>query len=105
MYFRVHTLFPLKNCCYYLVAQLCRLFATPWNEAHQDSLSFTIVQSLLKLMSTESMMLSNHPILCHPLLLIPSVFPSIRLLSNELAFCIRWPKYWSFRQIIIEMYS
>ena len=63
--------------------------------AHQASLSITNSQSLLKFMSIESVMSSNHLILCHPLLL-PSIFPSIRVFSNESAFCIRWPKYWSF---------
>ena len=72
-----------------------RLFATPWTAAHQASLSITDSQSFLKLMSTESMMPSNHLIPCRPLLL-PSIFPSIRLFSNESAFCIRWSKYWSF---------
>ena len=72
------------------------LFATPWTAACQGSLSFTISQSLLKLMSVESVILSHHLILCHPLLLLPSVLPSIRVLSNELTLCIRWPKYWSF---------
>ena len=70
--------------------------ATPWTIALQASLSFTISQSLLKLMSTESVMPSNHLILCGPLLLLPSVFPSIRVFSNESAFCITWPRYWSF---------
>ena len=73
-----------------------RPFATPWTAAHQASLSFTISWSLIKLMSVESVMLSNHLVLCHPLLLLPSVFPSIRVFSNESALCIRWPKYWSF---------
>ena len=68
---------------------------TPWIAAHQASLSFTLSQSLLKLMSIESMMPSNHLILCCPLLFVPSIFPSIRLFSNESALCIRWPKYWS----------
>jgi len=63
---------------------------------HQDSLSITISWSLLKLMSIESMMPSNHLILCHPLLLLPSTFTSIRVFSNELVLHIRWPKYWSF---------
>ena len=71
------------------------LFATPWTAAHQASLSFTISRSLLKLMSFELVIPSNHLILCHPLLL-PSVFPSIRVFSDELALCIRWPKCWSF---------
>ena len=69
---------------------------TPWAAAHQASLSFTISQSLLKLMSIESVMPSNQLILCHPLLLLSSIFPSIRVFSNELALCIGWPKYWSF---------
>ena len=72
-----------------------QLFVTPWTVACQVSLSF-IPQSLLKLMSTESAMPSNHLILCRPLLLLPSIFPSIRVFSNELALHIRWPKYWSF---------
>ena len=72
------------------------LFATPWTAAHQASLSFSISPSLLKLMSIESMMPSNHLILCRPLLLLPSVFPSIRVFSNESALRIRWPKSWSF---------
>ena len=70
--------------------------ATPCTAAHQASLSFTLSVSLLKLMSIESVMPSNHLILCYPLLLLPSVFPSIRVFSSELAFHIRWPKYWSF---------
>ena len=69
---------------------------TPWTAAHQASLSFTISRSLLKLMSTESVMPSNHFVLCHPLLLLSSIFPSIRIFSDESALCIRWPKYWSF---------
>ena len=72
------------------------LFATPWTAARQVSLSFTTHRNLFKLMSFESMMPSNHLILCCPLLLLPSIFPSIRVFSNELALCIRWPKYWSF---------
>ena len=72
-----------------------QLFATPWTAARQAPLSFTVSRSLLKIMSIESVMPSNHLILCCPFLL-PSIFPSIRLFSNELAFCIRWPKYWSF---------
>ena len=72
------------------------LFATPWTTAFQASLSFSISLSLLKLMSIEPVMPSNHLILCHPLLLLPSIFPSIRVFSNESALRIRWPKYWSF---------
>ena len=71
-----------------------RLFATPWTAAWQVSLSFTISWSLLKLMSTELVILSKHPILCCPLLLLPLIFPCIRVFSSELAFHIRWPKYW-----------
>ena len=73
-----------------------RLFTTPWIAACQASLSFTVSWSLLKLMSIESVMPSNHLILCHPLLLLPSICPSIRVFSNESALRIRWPKYWSF---------
>ena len=73
-----------------------QLFATPWTTARQASLSFTISWSLLKLMSIELVMPSNHLILCRPLLLLLSVFPSIRVFSSELALRIRWPKYWSF---------
>ena len=73
-----------------------RLFATSWTAAHQASLSFTISWSLLKLMSIESVMSSNHLILCCPLLLLPSIFPSNRVFSHESALCIKWPKYWSF---------
>ena len=73
-----------------------RLFATPWTAARQASLSITNSQSLFKLMPIESMMPSNHLILCHSLLLPPSIFPSIRVFSNESALRIRWPKYWSF---------
>ena len=73
-----------------------QLFVTPWTAAHQASLSFTISQSLLKLMSIELVMPSNHLTLSHPLLLLPSILPSIRVFSNEWALCIRWPKYWSF---------
>ena len=73
-----------------------QLFVTPWTAACQASLSFTISQKLLKFMSLESVMPSNHLILCHSLLLPPSTFPSIRVFSNESTLLIRWPKYWSF---------
>ena len=73
-----------------------RLFATPWTAACQVTLSFTISQSLLKLIFIESIMPSNHLILYCPLLLLPSIFPSITVFSNELALLSRWPKYWSF---------
>ena len=72
------------------------LFATPWTAAHQASLSITNSWSLLKLMSNKSVMPSNHLILCRPLLLPPSVFPNIRVFSNESVLHIKWPKYWSF---------
>ena len=72
------------------------LFAASWTAACQAPLSFTISLSLLKLMSTESVLPSNHLILCHPLFLLPSIFPSIRVFSSESALYIRWPKYWSF---------
>ena len=72
------------------------LFATPWTAARQASLSVTISQNLLKLMSVQSLKSSNHLMLCRPLLLLPSIFPSIRIFSNESVFHIRWPKYWSF---------
>ena len=74
-----------------------RLFATPWTTACQASLSFTNSRSLLKLMSIKSVMPSNHLILCHPLLLLPSIFPSNRVFPNESALDISWPQYWSFR--------
>ena len=73
-----------------------QLFASPWTAAHQASLSLTISWSLLKFMSIVLMKPSNHLILYYPLLLLPSVFPNIRVFSNELALCFRWPKYWSF---------
>ena len=78
------------------VAQSCLTLWTPWTGAHQASLSITNSQILLKLMSIKSVMPSNHLILCRPLLLLPSVFPSIRVFSNESVLHIRWPKYWSF---------
>ena len=84
-------------CCYcFSVSQLCLIFVTPWTAASQASLYFTISWSLLKLMSIESVMPSNHLILCRLLLLLPSIFPSIRVFSSELALHIRWLKYWSF---------
>ena len=78
------------------------LFATPWTAACQAPLSFTNSQSLLKFMSTELVMLSNYLILCGPLLLLPSIFPSIGVFSNESALRIRWPKYWRFNFSISE---
>ena len=78
-----------------------QVFATPWTAAHQASLSITTSRSLLKLTSITSVMPSNHLIVCCPLLLPPSIFPSIRVFSNELVLHIRWPKYWSFSFNII----
>ena len=80
------------------VQSLChvQLFAAPWEAAHQASLSITNSWSPPKHISTESVMPPNHLILCRPLLLQPSIFPSIRVFSNELTLCMRWPKYWSF---------
>ena len=78
------------------VTQLCPIFVTPWTAAHQASLLVTNSQSLLKLMSIKSVMPSNHLILCHPLLLLPSILPSITVFSNESLPHLRWPKYWSF---------
>ena len=87
-----------KNSLLIVVQSLSRvrLFATSWTAAHQASMSFTISWSLLKLMSIESVMPSNHLILCCPLLLLPSIFPSNRVFSHESALCIKWPKFWSF---------
>ena len=81
------------------------LFVIPCTAAHQASLSFTISQSLLKFMSIELLILSNHLILCCPLCLLSSIFPTIRVFSNELAICIRWPKYWSFSFSISPSYE
>ena len=88
----------MLNYKFVVVQSLSRvqLFVTPWTAAHQASLSFTISQRLLKLMSIESVMPSNHLNLCRLLLLLPSILPSIRVFSDELDLCIRWPKYWSF---------
>ena len=80
----------------FLLLNHTHLFVTPWTAACQASLSITISRSLPKLTSIESVMPSSHLILCHPLLLLPSIFPSSRVFSSELALCIRWPKYWSF---------
>ena len=94
--------FPLSwifGLCIIVVVQLLsciQLFVTLWTSACQASLSFTISRSLLRLLSIESMMPSKFLVLCHPLLLLPSIFCSIRVLASELALCIRWSKYWSF---------
>ena len=97
---QLHT-FSVTSCslsCISSVQSLSRvrLFATPWTAARQASLSITNSQSLPKLMSIESVMPSNHLMLCRPLLLLPLIFPSIRVFSNESALHTRWPKYWSF---------
>ena len=91
--------FPSIHTILVIVVQLLsyvQLFAIPWTAALQASLSFTISQNLLRLLSIESVMPSNHLILCHPLLLLPSIFPSVRVFSSDSAVRIRWPKYWSF---------
>jgi len=84
----------LPSCC--SVANHIQLFSSPWTAAWHTSLSYTISQSLVKFMSIELVMLSNHLILCHNFLLWPSIFSSIRVFSNESALCIRWPKDWNF---------
>ena len=89
----------MLNICWFSSVQslsCVRLFVTPWTAAHQASLSITNSWSLLKLMSVGLVMPSNHLILCCPLLLLPSIFPSIRVFYNESVLRIRWPKYWSF---------
>ena len=94
--FRHWKLFFFCTCSFDAVVQLSPTLCDPMTAAPQALLSSTISQSLLKLMSIESVMPSNRLILCRPLLLLPSIFPSIRVFSNELALCIRWSKYWSF---------
>ena len=84
------------QCCCCSVAKSCPTLEISWITACQAPLSSTVSWSLLKLMSIDSGMLSNHLILCHPFLFLPSIFPSLQVFSNELALCIRWPKYWSF---------
>ena len=95
---RIKSYWLVTISLYFLVQSLShvRLFVIPWTAAWQASLSFTISQSLLKFMPIKLTMLYNHFILCHPLLLLPLIFPRIRVFSNELALCIRWLKYWSF---------
>ena len=87
--------FPVLIVAVHLLSS-AQLFVIPWTAAHQASLSYTISHGLLKLMSIELVVLSNHLNLCHPLLLLPSILPSIRVFSNGLALLIRWSKYWSF---------
>ena len=86
----------INYSCFSVAQSGPTLFVTPWTSAHQAFLSFTISQILLKLMSIESVMPSNHLILCHPLFHLSSTFPSIRVFSSELALRISWPKHWSF---------
>ena len=85
----------MENCSVQSLSHV-HLFATPWTAASQASLSIINSPSLLRFMSIESVMPSNHLILCHPLLLLPSIFPSVRVFSSESVVRIRWPKYWSF---------
>ena len=92
---KVLQIFCQNYLCCCAVTQSC-LTATPWTTALQAFLSFTISWSLLKLMSIELVMPTNHLILCHSLLLLPSIFPNMRVFCNELALHIRWPKYWNF---------
>ena len=92
--------FPKPTISTHFVVVHVQLFVTPWTAAHQASPSFTISWSLLKLMSIKSVMPSNHLTLCHPLLLLLSVFPSIRVFPNGLTLHIRWPKDWSFTSSI-----
>ena len=97
--FFAHILILSCSVYFFVVVQLLshiQFFATSWTAARQASVSFTISQSSLKLMSVESVMPSKHLIFCHPILFLPSIFPSIRVSSSESVFCIRWPKYWSF---------
>ena len=93
-----NVVYAYNEILFFLVQSLSRiwLFVPPWTAACQAFLSLTISQSLPKFMSFESVMLSNHLILCHPLLLLPSIFPGITVFSNESALRIRWPIYWSF---------
>ena len=100
-YLKVHLTPNFIKCCVFQFSSVQLLshvprFVTPWTAAHQASLSITNSQSFLKLMSIKLVMSSNHLILCHPLILLPSIFPSIRVFSNESVLCIKWPKYWSF---------
>ena len=94
----------IYDCCVQLLSRF-QLLVTLGTAAHQASLSFTVCLSLLKLISIESVMPSNHHIVCHPLLLLPSVFPSIRVFSKESALRIKWPKYWSFSTSPSNEYS
>ena len=94
-----------KNTCCGSVAKSCQIFAISWTAACQGSLSFIISWNLLKPMSIESVMPSNYLILCHPLLLLPSIFPGIRVFSNESVLCIKWLQYWRFSNSPSNEYS
>ena len=105
IYLIVITMFKKVNVFSYIFSSVqslshVQLFATPWTAAHQASLSITNSWSLLKLMSIGSVMPSNHLILCHPLLLLPSIFPSLKVFSYDPVLHIRWPKCWSFNSCI-----
>ena len=99
------TLFPFRSVQFSSVAQLCPILCDPMDCSTPGFLCFTISQSLLKFVSIELVMPSNHLIFYHPLLLLPSIFSSIRVFSNEQAVCIRWPKYWSFSISPANKYS
>ena len=96
IYTYIHAYIYMYVCQFVQLLSSVWLFAIPWTAAHQASLSITNPQSLLKLMSIESVMPSNHFIFCHPLLLLRSMFPSIRAFSNESVLHVKWPRYWSF---------
>ena len=98
--FRYVSIHPVLLCCC-SVAKSCLTLATTWTAAHQASLSFTISLSLLRPIFIELMMPSNHLILCHPRLLLPSIFPSSKVFSNESVLHMRWPKYWSFSLVSV----
>ena len=102
----VHGIWNSKHICHCSVAKLCTTLCDPIGLQHaQAPLSSTISQSLHKLMSIASVMLSNHLTLCHLLILLPSLFPRIRVFSNESALCIRWPEYWNFNFIMTNLDS
>jgi len=105
---KIPKLLPLSLKKTHIIAQLLSCiwpFVTLWTAAYQPSLSFTISQSLFKLMPIESVVPSKHLIFCHSLLLLPSIFPSIRVFSNESTLPIQWPKYWSFSISLSNEYS
>ena len=102
--FYISIKYYIYNCCYCSCPESCSTLCDPWSTARRTSLSIIILQVLLKLMSTESVMPSNNLILCHPLLL-PSIFPSSRVFSDEQVLCIMWPKYWSFSISFCNEYS